>query len=126
MHHGSCLCGAVRFVVTTALAAPNACHCGLCRKISGHYFASTEVMRAHLQVEPTEALRWYASSAKVRRGFCAICGASLFWDPPARDWIAVAMGSFDGPTVTALDLHIFVGDKGDYYQICDGLPQNLA
>jgi hypothetical protein len=67
---------------------------------------------------------WFSSSPKVRRGFCARCGSSLFWDPPHRDWIAVAMGAFDGPTGTALNLHIFVADKGDYYEIGDGLPQN--
>ena len=71
-----------------------------------------------------EHVTWYPSSPKVRRGFCARCGSSLFWDPPHRDWIAVAMGAFDGPTGTALNLHIFVADKGDYYEIGDGLPQN--
>jgi len=50
--------------------------------------------------------------------------APLFWDPPHKDWIAVAMGAFDGPTGTRLNKHIFVADKGDYYDIGDGLPQN--
>jgi len=49
----------------------------------------------------------------------------LFWDPPARDWIAVAMGAFDTPTSTYLEKHIFVAEKGDYYEIRDDLPQNL-
>ena len=35
------------------------------------------------------------------------------------------MGVFDTPTNTAMRLHIFVGDKGDYYQIDDDLPQNI-
>jgi hypothetical protein len=34
------------------------------------------------------------------------------------------MGAFDGPTGTKLSMHIFVADKGDYYDIADGLPQN--
>ncbi len=41
------------------------------------------------------------------------------------DWIAIAMGAFDTPTSTHLDKHIFVAEKGDCYQITDGLPQNL-
>jgi hypothetical protein len=126
MHYGGCLCGAVRFSVAGELGAPNACHCQMCRRVSGHYFASTEVKKRDLTLEQAEALRWYASSAKVRRGFCGICGSSLFWDPPGRNWIAVAMGAFDGPTGVAMNLHIFVGEKGDYYEIADGLPQNLA
>jgi hypothetical protein len=34
------------------------------------------------------------------------------------------MGAFDTPTDTKLRLHIFVANKGDYYDIADGLPQN--
>ncbi len=122
--HGSCLCGRVSFTVTGDLAAPDACHCRQCRKQSGHCFASTNVPRAALVVAGDENVAWYRSSEKVRRGFCRTCGSSLFWDPPERDWIAVAMGAFDTPTGTHLDRHIFVAEKGDYYEIGDGLPQH--
>jgi hypothetical protein len=124
MHNGSCLCGAVKFQINGELKPPDACHCTKCRKTSGHYFSSTEVPRERLAIEGSKNLSWYQSSEKVRRGFCAVCGASLFFDPPHKDWIAVAMGAFDGPTQTRLELHIFVADKGDYYEITDGLPQN--
>jgi hypothetical protein len=95
----------VSFEVTGTLPPPDACHCTQCRKQSGHFFAST-------------------SSEKVQRGFCSICGSSLFWDPIYKDWIAIAMGAFDLPTGTRLRIHIHVADKGDYYDIGDGLPQN--
>jgi hypothetical protein len=124
MHQGACLCGAVRFAVAGDLPGPDACHCVACRKSSGHVFASTDVPKADLTVEGDENLRWYQSSEKVRRGFCGICGSSLFWDPVFRDWIGVAMGAFDSPTGTHLGKHIFVAEKGDYYDIVDGLPQN--
>ncbi len=48
----------------------------------------------------------------------------MFWDPVRRDWIGIAMGAFDLPTDTKLGIHIFVAEKGDYYDIADGLPQN--
>jgi hypothetical protein len=41
-----------------------------------------------------------------------------------KDIIGVAMGAFDPPTGTKLAIHIYVADKGDYYDITDGLPQN--
>jgi hypothetical protein len=124
MHKGSCLCGAVHFEVTGDLKPPDACHCRECRKHSGHYFASTDVPRAALTVHGSENVRWYASSEKVRRGFCATCGSTLFWDPVHRDWTGIAMGALDTPTRTRLAIHIFVAEKGDYYDIADGLPQN--
>lgn len=122
-HAGSCLCGAVRFTVAGELKAPDACHCVQCRKSSGHYGVSTDVAKDKLAIEGAEHVTWYQSSAKVRRGFCAVCGSPLFFDPPGKDWIGVCMGAFDGATGTHTELHIFVAEKGDYYEIGDGLPQ---
>lgn len=125
MHQGSCLCGAVTFTVAGDLPQPDICHCTQCRKQSGHCFASTDVPRSALSIADGDAaLVWYQSSEKIRRGFCGRCGSTLFWDPAHRDWIAVAMGAFDGPTGTTARMHIFVRDKGDYYALADGLPQN--
>lgn len=144
MPKGSCLCGAISFEVSTDLAPADACHCGQCRKQTGHYFASTNVPREALTVRGEDKIAWYRSSEKVRRGFCSVCGSVLFWDPLERDWTSVAMGwsgriaprailkhaghvspdHFDAPTGTRLEMHIFVADKGDYYDIADGLPQN--
>ncbi len=96
----------------------------MCRRQSGHYWASTDVDRGAVSIGGEEHIRWYESSEKVRRGFCANCGSSLFWDVEGRSRIAISMGAFDKPTGTHLDKHIFVADKGDYYNIADGLPQN--
>ena len=123
-HRGSCLCGAVTFEFDGNLRPPDACHCSQCRKQSGHYFASSDVPRAALTIRGADKVTWFASSEHVRRGFCSNCGSTLFWDPIQRDSIAIAMGAFDTPTQTHLKMHIFVADKGDYYEIADGLPQN--
>lgn len=124
MYRGSCLCGAISFEVDCELPAPDACHCSQCRKSSGHYWASTDVPRAAVAIDGEDRITWYRSSEKVRRGFCSVCGSSLFWDPVDRDTIAIAMGAFEAPTGTRLGIHIYVDDKGDYYDIADGLPQN--
>lgn len=124
MHNGSCLCGAVTFEVEGDLPPPDACHCTNCRKQSGHFFASTDVPRERVSIHGSDKVTWYRSSEKARRGFCSVCGSSLFWDPLYRDWIGLAMGAFDTPTGTHLGMHIFVSEKGDYYEIADGLPQN--
>lgn len=124
LRKGSCLCGRVGFVVTGELGEIDACHCTQCRKSSGHYFVSTSVPRSRLVVTGGENVTWYQSSARVRRGFCATCGSPLFWDPPGKDSTGIAMGAFDTPTGARLALHIFVAEKGDYYDITDELPQN--
>jgi hypothetical protein len=127
MHRGSCLCGAVRFDVSGALPPPDACHCTKCRKWSGHCFVSSDVPRDAITIHGIEHVSWFQSSEKVRRGFCSTCGSSLFFDPIVRTpWIGVAMGAFEKPTDVHIAVHIFVGDKGDYYDIGDGVPQKLA
>ena len=125
IHKGSCLCRAVTFEVAFDLPQPTACHCSAGRKHSGHFEASTDVPRSAVTIHGSEKVTWYQSSEKVRRGFCSACGSSLFWDPIFKDWTAIAMGAFDGSTHTKLSKHIFVADKGDYYEIADGLPQDM-
>lgn len=123
MPKGSCLCGAVGFEVAGPLSPPDACHCTQCRRQSGHYWASTDVPRDALTLRGEDKVSWYQSSDRVRRGFCATCGSVLFWERAGWDKIGIAMGAFDLPTATQLHVHIFVADKGDYYEIGDGVPQ---
>jgi hypothetical protein len=123
VHRGSCLCGAVSFQVDGELTPPDACHCSQCRKASGHYWASTDVPRNSVTISGEDQLGWYRSSEKVKRGFCKSCGSPLFWDAAGRKNLSISMGAFEQPTRTHLEKHIFVPDKGDYYDIADGLPR---
>ncbi|TPK72966.1 GFA family protein [Mesorhizobium sp. B2-3-3] len=122
-HQGSCLCKAVRFRTRGALRGVVYCHCSQCRKQSGHFYAATNVADADIVIEGAENITWYEASAFARRGFCKVCGSVLFWKPRDQVYISVMAGSFDRPTGLEGQCHIFVGDKGDYYSIHDGLPQ---
>ncbi len=126
MYKGSCLCGAISFLVEGELREPDACHCLQCRKSSGHYYVSTDVPRSSLDIEGEESITWYNQSEKIRRGFCSKCGTPLFYDPIDKEkhnWIGISMGSFNDQTNTKLGIHIFVEEKGDYYEIKDDLLQ---
>jgi hypothetical protein len=98
------------------------CHCGQCRRTSGHYVAATAAPRDAVSIDGQ--VRWYASSETARRGFCPICGANLFWDGPGTH-LSIFAGTLDQPTGLRMAGHIFMADKGDYYDIADGLPQAL-
>ncbi len=128
---GRCLCGAVEFSARRDGSSAEACHCGQCRRWSGHYWASVNVDAETLKFTKGEAgVGWFRSSDLVRRGFCRNCGSALFWQadkhPDHGHRIAIAAGAIDAPTGLALKEHIFVADKGDYYTITDGLPQKGA
>lgn len=71
-------------------------------------------------------ITWHHSSQKVRRGFCATCGSSLFFDPVDRikhNWIGIAMGAIDTCIASKIALHIFTAEKGNYYDIPDDEQQ---
>ncbi len=123
MLRGSCLCGAVTFRISGKLGPADACHCSQCRKMTGHYLASVNVAVSDLELEGGDQVRWFDSSEQARRGFCPTCGSTLFWQANGSDRIAVAMGAWDGATRTRIEMHIFVADKGDYYEIEDGARQ---
>jgi hypothetical protein len=121
---GHCLCGSVRFRVLGPLRQPVACHCGQCRRQTGHFAANTAARRSDLCLDRDDGLRWFESSPGVHRGFCAHCGSTLFWDNRDRPYIGIAAGSLDAPTGLQLAAHIYTDDAGDYYAISDPLPQD--
>ena len=123
MQNGSCLCGAVQYQVIGEVSGLSACHCGQCRKQSGHFWASGFVQDEALKITRDDGLKWYASSKTAERGFCGTCGAFLFWRMHGEGTTSFSLGSLDGATGLKLSKHIFTADKGDYYEIVDGLPQ---
>ena len=123
MIEGRCECGRVRFEVEDVRDTVTVCHCGQCRRMSGHLWASTHAPYAKLHFKSDEGLEWYASSDFAKRGFCKFCGASLFYRTNDEDGIGIAAGCLTAPAKLKVAKHIFVADKGDYYDITDGLPQ---
>ena len=121
MTRGQCRCGAITFQTNATPQGPSVCHCGQCRRQSGHLWASAYVPKAALTI--TGPVRWYDSSDTAQRGFCPTCGSFLFWHAHAEDTMSFALGALDAPTGLRLEKHIFTADKGDYYDIADGVPQ---
>lgn len=121
---GRCLCGAVRFEADAPFRPVSVCHCRQCAQWTGSYVMATSVPPSRFRlIAGDAALGWYAASDIAQRGFCKTCGSSLFWKPNDGSRISILAGSLDPPTGLALDHHIFVADKSDYYEIHDGLPQ---
>ncbi len=123
---GHCLCKGVQFEVHGPLRPVVFCHCEMCRRTSGHFVAATACARQDLVLKASASLQWYQSSSTARRGFCATCGGSLFWDPVGEDRIAIMAGTLDLPTGLTSKGHIFTAEAGDYYPIEDGLPKSAG
>jgi len=125
---GSCLCGAVKYQLSSRPKALSHCHCSQCRKSHGAAFASYgSVLRSDLQiVQGAESIQSYRSSETVLRQFCSQCGSSLFWSRDQgeyADWISIALGTLDTPFTADKQKHIQVAFKAAWYEIQDHWPQ---
>lgn len=120
---GRCLCGAVSFEVQGPLRDVVMCHCGQCRRQHGAPPGYSQAAWENIRLTGAENLGWYQSSERARRGFCRICGSSLFWEPIATGRVSIAAGCLDRPTGLRTVRHIFVAEKCAYDEIADGLEQ---
>ncbi|MBP2547407.1 hypothetical protein J2858_000300 [Neorhizobium galegae] len=94
-YSGGCQCGAVRFRVSGPLKDASICHCRMCQKAFGGYYAPLVSVRG-TDFEWTRGTRKiFRSSNVVSRGFCGDCGTPLTYEAP--DGVAVAAGAFDDP-----------------------------
>lgn len=114
---GSCLCGHVTYEISGPLRPVIACHCGQCRKASGHYVAATQALRADITINGEPA--WYKSSESAERAFCATCGSNLFWRRFGSEYISIHAGGLDGPTGLRMESQLYCEDAGDYYVVPD-------
>lgn len=117
---GKCLCGAVTYRAAD-LADIWYCHCTQCRALTGHFLAACRTEWKNLAV--SGEVVWAHHSGTSEHGRCAECGSLLFWTNRKSDNVSVLPGSLDSAAGIPLRGHIYVAEKGDYYEIADGLPQ---
>lgn len=94
---GGCQCGAIRFALYQPPSDPHICHCRMCQKAFGNFFAAlTSVPLAAFAVTRGE-LAMFMSSGRTERGFCRDCGTPLTLHDVDAPKIFVAIGSLDRP-----------------------------
>ena len=120
VYTGGCQCGAVRFRVEGAMSNVSICHCRMCQKAFGGFYAP-------LATVPENGLTWtrgepkrFRSSNHVRRGFCAVCGTPLTFEAP--DGTALAIGAFDHPAELAPTMQWGIEAKLPFVDAVPSLP----
>lgn len=97
LHTGRCQCGAVRYALYAEPTNPHVCHCRMCQKALGNYFAPFAGVPLGDFAWTRGAPGVFKSSEAAERGFCRDCGTPLFFRYPDRDRISVSLGSLDDP-----------------------------
>jgi hypothetical protein len=113
---GGCQCGAVRFRVER-LGRGSICHCRMCQKQFGSFYGP--LITSHEVAWTRGAPKWFQSSDKARRGFCANCGTPLAYQVIGEEY-ELAIGAFDEPARAAPAIQVNPNDKLPFV---DALPQ---
>eukprot|EP01043_Picozoa_sp_COSAG02_P086294 COSAG02_NODE_23769_length_709_cov_0.603279_2_plen_169_part_01 len=113
---GGCLCGAVRYRLSTPAKSTYHCHCLMCRKIHGALFATFSVFPSTSWKLTGGQLSVYCSSPGTTRQFCATCGCEILStvSSVAED-VFVTCGSMDAHVHPGhskhTEAHIFAEDR---------------
>jgi hypothetical protein len=94
---GGCQCGAVRYRFHEKPGGAHICHCRMCQKAFGSFYAPLvggsrtifEVTRGEIAI--------FKSSDIAERGFCRDCGTPLTFAYQRSRNISVSIGSLDHP-----------------------------
>lgn len=118
---GGCQCGAVRFRAGE-IGRGSICHCCMCQKAFGGFFGPLVTCRALTWTHGHP--RWFASSDRARRGFCADCGTPLAYETKFGQEIAI--GAFDDPQAVAPTVQVNPRDKLALFDTLAELPVKPA
>ncbi len=116
---GGCQCGAVRYALLAPPTNPHICHCRMCQKAFGAFFAPLagvtldkfEVTRGELAI--------FKSSDPVERGFCAIAARRSRSARSASDEMFVSIGSLDEPAKVAPKIQYGVEGRMPWFGTLD-------
>jgi len=126
MYKGSCLCGKVRFEITSEIKDIVFCHCSNCRKAQGSAFATNaNVSKDGFRfVSGEDELTSYQSSPQRVKYFCKHCGSPIISKNSSQpDIVRIRLGSIEGDIKEKPKAHIFVGSKANWEEINDNLPK---
>ena len=100
---GGCQCGHVRYAISGPLFGAHICHCRMCQKAFGNFFAALAgVKKSDLRWTAGEPA-YYRSSSIVQRGFCQHCGTPLTFAYDHTPHMSISIGSLDDPSMAKLE-----------------------
>ena len=122
-HSGSCLCGAVNFVVDGTFDRFYLCHCSHCRKDTGSAHAAN-------LFSSSASLAWISGQDKVvefnlpetrhRRCFCSVCGSALPYKSGLL--LVVPAGCLDTTLSRRPDAHLFHASRAAWDRQLESIP----
>jgi hypothetical protein len=107
-HNGGCLCGAIRFAVSTEPMRVTVCHCRFCQRNTGTaYLVEPVFAKNEFEITSGTPRTWdtisEGSGKRVTIHFCGTCGARvLLTFERFPDHVGTFAGAFDDPNSLGL------------------------
>ena len=121
--NSSCLCGAVRVSATLKNNAVVACHCTQCQRWTGGgplYAIRAEDVVFHNR----DNIGLYHASAHGERGYCRICGTTLYWTMQGKSPQYLPVGLLDDQSGLSVQEEIFVDYRPSWLSPYPGATQS--
>ncbi|HVM37273.1 MAG TPA: GFA family protein [Sphingomicrobium sp.] len=124
---GGCMCGSVRYELSSEPFDCGWCHCRTCQLTSGApamVFAS--VPDGHLVwTRGGELVRRVHSSSFGHRSFCGACGTPFLMQVDHQpETVDFSVATLDRPDAVSPGFHIFWGSKVAWFDPGDALPRH--
>ena len=129
MYKGSCLCGKVRFEISSEIQNIIYCHCSQCRKAQGSAFATNGNVEAggFKFISGEDELTAYESSPGQTKYFCRNCGSPIMSkNDSSPNTVRVRLGVIESDITERPVAHIFATSKANWEEIAGDLPQYEA
>ena len=125
IHHGGCLCGAVRYEVEGSSVIIAHCHCVACQRVTGAGH-STGAMFPDSKVRLTGRIGEYTYDSehgnRVTKVFCPVCGSPILGHNTAmKGHVTMSLGTFDDSSDMKPQVAIFTRNQKPWDTMDPGL-----
>ena len=123
--NGSCLCRVIQFSVQLPTLWAAHCHCTQCQRAHGAPLVTwLGVTLDRFKIEEgQELLCWFNSSPEAQRGFCSVCGSTLFFRSPRWEGeMHISYVNINGELDRVPQGHVHCATRRSWLKLADGLP----
>ena len=121
---GRCLCGAVSIALQEPSHEVEICHCDMCRRWGGAFYAAQT--GSAVTVTGESVITVYRSSDWAERAFCSQCGSNLWFRFLPTGNRSFSAGLFDAAASHGIEKEIFVDERADWCRLSGDHPQQTG
>jgi hypothetical protein len=123
LHTGGCQCGAVRYALYSEPFNPHICHCRMCQKAAGSFFAPFASVNLENFAWTRGTPGIFKSSPVIERAFCRQCGTPLAYRNIENPHISLTIGSLDEPERVQPAVQTGIESRMSWFSDLSELPE---